>query len=123
MPGVSHPAKVGLTQALSVYVDTLLVCTATALMILLAGTYNVTDAAGSVLYEGISGVNAGVGFTQGALDSVIHGFGYPMIAVMLALFSFTTLVGCFNISESDLIYMFKGYSKSKTAQILFKVWF
>lgn len=66
MPGVSHPAKVGLTQALSVYVDTLLVCTATALMILLAGTYNVTDAAGSVLYEGISGVNAGVGFTQGA---------------------------------------------------------
>ena len=92
-------------------------------MILLAGTYNVTDAAGTVLYEGISGVNAGVGFTQGALDSVIHGFGYPMIAVMLALFSFTTLVGCFNISESDLIYMFKGYSKSKTAQILFKVWF
>ena len=121
--GVSHPAKVGLTQALSVYVDTLLVCTATALMILLAGTYNVTDAAGGVLYEGISGVNAGVGFTQGALDSVIHGFGYPMIAVMLALFSFTTLVGCFNISESDLIYMFKGYSKSKTAQILFKIWF
>lgn len=121
--GVSHPAKVGLTQALSVYVDTLLVCTATALMILLAGTYNVTDAAGTVLYEGISGVNAGVGFTQGALDSVIHGFGYPMIAVMLALFSFTTLVGCFNISESDLIYMFKGYSKSKMAQILFKVWF
>lgn len=121
--GVSHPAKVGLTQALSVYVDTLLVCTATALMILLAGTYNVTDAAGSVLYEGISGVNTGVGFTQGALDSVIHGFGYPMIAVMLALFSFTTLVGCFNISESDLIYMFKGYSKSKMAQILFKVWF
>ena len=66
--------------------DTLLVCTATALMILLAGTYNVTDAAGGVLYEGISGVNAGVGFTQGALDSVIHGFGYPMIAVMLAFF-------------------------------------
>ena len=33
--GVSHPAKVGLTQALSVYVDTLLVCTATALMIYL----------------------------------------------------------------------------------------
>ena len=66
---------------------------------------------------------AAIAFTQGALDSVIHGFGYPMIAVMLALFSFTTLVGCFNISESDLIYMFKGYSKSKTAQILFKVWF
>src|SRR5699024_8529728 len=40
---VSHPAKQGLVQAFSVYVDTLFVCTATALIILLSGTYNVTD--------------------------------------------------------------------------------
>src|SRR5699024_6183213 len=40
---VSHPAKQGLVQACSVYIDTLFVCTATALIILLSGTYNVTD--------------------------------------------------------------------------------
>ena len=40
---VSHPAKQGLVQSFSVYVDTLFVCTATALIILLSGTYNVTD--------------------------------------------------------------------------------
>lgn len=40
---VSHPAKQGLVQAFSVYVDTLFVCSATALIILLSGTYNVTD--------------------------------------------------------------------------------
>ena len=40
---VSHPTKQGLVQSFSVYVDTLFVCTATALIILLSGTYNVTD--------------------------------------------------------------------------------
>ena len=41
---VSHPAKQGLAQAFSVYVDTLLICTATALMILGSGSYNLFDA-------------------------------------------------------------------------------
>lgn len=40
---VSHPSKQGLVQAFSVYIDTLFVCTATALIILISGTYNVTD--------------------------------------------------------------------------------
>ncbi len=121
--GVSHPAKVGLTQALSVYVDTLVVCTATALMILVTGAYNVTAPDGTMLYEGIQGVSAGVGYTQGALESVFPGFGMPFIAIMLILFSFTTLIGCFNIAESSMIYMFKGFSTSKLAQNMFKVWF
>lgn len=38
---VSHPAKQGLVQAFSVYVDTLLVCTATAIMIISTGSYNI----------------------------------------------------------------------------------
>ena len=38
---VSHPAKQGLVQAFSVYIDTIVVCTATALMILITGMYNV----------------------------------------------------------------------------------
>ena len=47
---VSHPVKQGLVQAFSVYVDTLLVCTATAVMILACKTYNVFDANGGLLY-------------------------------------------------------------------------
>ena len=43
---VSHPSKQGLVQAFSVYIDTLFVCTATALIILISGTYNVTDGYG-----------------------------------------------------------------------------
>ena len=43
---VSHPAKQGLVQAFSVYFDTLFVCTATALMILITGAYNVVDPSG-----------------------------------------------------------------------------
>ncbi|PWZ98035.1 sodium:alanine symporter, partial [Staphylococcus pseudintermedius] len=48
---VSHPAKQGLVQAFSVYVDTLFVCTATALIILISGTYNTTD--GTVAADGM----------------------------------------------------------------------
>ena len=49
---VSHPVKQGLVQAFSVYIDTLLVCTATALMILLTGFYNVGSADGAIIYTG-----------------------------------------------------------------------
>lgn len=121
--GVSHPAKVGLAQALSVYVDTLVVCTATAMMILVTGAYNVSGPNGTVLYEGLPGIEAGVGFTQGAVEAIFSGFGNPFIAIMLILFSFTTLIGCYNVSESSMIYMFQGFSKSKAAQLAFKVWF
>lgn len=51
---VSHPAKQGLVQAFSVYVDTLFVCTATALIILISGTYNTTD--GTVAADGMPGL-------------------------------------------------------------------
>lgn len=47
----SHPAKQGLVQAFSIYVDTLLVGTSTALIILLTGTYDVTDGAGNLLLD------------------------------------------------------------------------
>ena len=43
----AHPVKQGLVQSLSVYIDTILICSITAFSILLSGTYNVTDAAGT----------------------------------------------------------------------------
>ena len=52
---ISHPVKQGLVQAFSVYVDTLLVCTATAFMILFTGQYNVQNPAGGYLVENLPG--------------------------------------------------------------------
>src|SRR5690554_3171950 len=52
---VSHPAKQGLVQAFSVYVDTLLICTATAFMILITGKYNVYNPEGGYLVENLPG--------------------------------------------------------------------
>ena len=46
---VSHPAKQGLVQAFSVYIDTLFVCSATAFMMIITGMYNVFDASGKTL--------------------------------------------------------------------------
>ena len=67
---VSHPVKQGLVQAFSVYIDTLFVCTATGIMLLLTGCYNVTDGAGGLLVQNISAdVSAGAPWVQMALNT------------------------------------------------------
>ena len=104
---VSHPAKQGLVQAFSVYVDTLLVCTATALMILSAGTFNVFGPGGEVLYGGAPELGGNyVGYTQAAVDSVFSGFGGGFITVALFFFVFTTLMAYYFYSESSILYLF-----------------
>lgn len=120
---VSHPAKQGLVQAFSVYIDTLGVCTATAFMLLITGLYNVYDRAGNVIYEGMSGVEAGVAYTQGAVDTLIPGFGVAFIAIFVFFFAFTTVVAIFNIAETNLMHMYKGYANNKVAQKIFRIWF
>ena len=55
---VSHPAKQGLVQAFSVYIDTLFVCTATGLMLIITGCYSVQGADGSFLFTGMGQVGA-----------------------------------------------------------------
>lgn len=83
---VSHPAKQGLAQSFSVYVDTLFVCTATAIMILSTGMYNViNEKTETVITEGVPGMAAGVGFTQKAIDSVFPGVGSVFIAIAVFL--------------------------------------
>lgn len=56
----SHPAKQGLIQAFSVYVDTLIVCSATAFMILMTGSYNTIDANSNFIVENLPGVPMGI---------------------------------------------------------------
>jgi AGCS family alanine or glycine:cation symporter len=102
---VSHPAKQGLVQAFSVYIDSLFVCSATAFMILITGMYNVSDATGGFIIENLPGVEAGPIFTQNAVESVVSGFGANFVAISLLFFAFTTILGNYYAAETNIAYI------------------
>ena len=89
---VSHPVKQGLVQMLSVFIDTLLICTATAMMCLSSGI---------VPSEELSGAP----FVQAALAVNFGSFGTYFITVSLLLFAFTTLLGNLFYCEGCLNYI------------------
>ncbi|HEX5787247.1 MAG TPA: alanine/glycine:cation symporter family protein [Woeseiaceae bacterium] len=104
---VQHPAQQGLVQAFSVYVDTLLVCSATAFMILITGTYNVAPENGPMIVQNLPAATIidSPAFTQLALESVIGGAGKVFVAVALFFFAFTTLLAYYYIAETNLAYL------------------
>lgn len=102
---VSHPAKQGLVQGFSVYVDTLFVCSATAFMLLITGQYNVQAPDGSALFTGIAGVAAGPGYVQTAMENIMPGFGNIFVAVALFFFAFTTIVAYYYIAETNIAFV------------------
>lgn len=106
---VSHPAKQGLVQAFSVYIDTLFVCSATAFMILFTGMFNTVGADGKTfLVEKLPGVEAGPGYTQAAVESVIPNFGAGFVAVALFFFAFTTIMAYYYMAETNIAYLTRG---------------
>ena len=109
---VSHPVRQGFAQSFSVYVDTLLVCTATALMILCSGTYNIFDAKTGEMLVGYAPQlgNNYVGFTQSAVDSVFSGFGGQFVSIALFFFVFTTIMAYYFYSESSIMYVFSVFT-------------
>lgn len=102
---VSHPAKQGFVQAFSIYVDTLLVCSCTAFMILGTGMYNVANPAGGFLFEQLPGVETGPGYTQAAVESVFPGIGPSFIALAIMFFAFTTIVAYYYMAETNVEYI------------------
>lgn len=115
---VSHPVKQGLVQAFSVYVDTLLVCTATAVMIMAVKTYNVMDAnTGEVLFA--SSYNLGapdVSYTATAIGTLLGAdLGNIIVAVALAFFAFTTIMAYYYYAETSLVYLFGNGRKEHAA--------
>ena len=108
---VAHPAQQGLVQAFSVYVDTLFVCSATGFMILLTGTYNVSDGRGGYLVNNLPGVEASPVWTQQGIDTLLRGFGGHFVAIALFFFAFTTLMAYAFYTESNVAYLFKAKSK------------
>lgn len=89
---VSHPVKQGLVQMLSVFIDTNLLCTATALMCLSSGL---------VPSESVSGAP----YVQQALQHTFGGIGPVFIACAMCLFAFTTLLGNFYYVENCIAYI------------------
>ena len=90
-PYPHHPSSQGMVQSLGVFIDTLLVCTATALMILLSGAMG-TDETGIML-------------TQTALDEHIGGFGSYFVAIAILFFAFTSIIGNYSYAENALTYL------------------
>ena len=115
---VSHPAKQGLVQAFSVYVDTLLICSATAFMILLTGLYNVESGDGGYLYQGLAGVEAGPGYVQASFDTVLPGYGSSILAIALLFFAFTTIVAYYYIAETNVMYINRKVHRPWLANLL-----
>lgn len=104
---VSHPVKQGMVQAFSVYVDTLLVCTATAVMLLATNMYNVYDPSGQPIVNHVPYLGQHfVLYTQAAIDSILHGFGNLFVPVALIFFVFTTLMAYYYYAETSLAFLF-----------------
>ena len=117
---VQHPAQQGLVQSFSVYVDTLFVCSATAFMILLTGSYNVVPESGEIIVQNLpltTEVNSPA-FTQLALESVMGGFGKIFVAVALFFFAFTTLLAYYYIAETNVVYIRRTFHSRGLLKLL-----
>ncbi|MAN85463.1 MAG: sodium:alanine symporter [Algoriphagus sp.] len=115
---VSHPAKQGLVQAFSVYIDTSFVCTATACMILFTGQFNVLHPDGGFLVENLPGIAIGPEFTQNAIAVHFPTIGAGFVAVALMFFSFTTIMAYYYIAETNLSYLQKNDTQKWPIHVL-----
>ena len=123
---VSHPAKQGFVQAFAVYVDTLLVCSATAFIIISTDMYRVYENGtedGPVRYTGAvpDSVEVGPGFVQSGLDSYVQGLGGSFIALAILFFAFTTIVAYYYMAEVNFTYINRWIKSEQVRTIV--IWF
>ena len=120
----SHPVKQGMANAAGVFLDTVVVCNLTAIMLLLSGCFNTesgyigtgSQAMATFAQEGITG---GVQFVQEACGTAVgSGFANWFIAIMLLLFSFTCIVSYYYEAETSILYLFQGDNNAKTRSIV-----
>ena len=97
-----HPAKVGLLQAFGVFIDTIVICTCTAMIMLLAPQ------------EAVAGYT-GMDLLQESMRCHMGDFGVVFIAVILWLFSFSTFIGVLFYARGNVAYLFGDSWKSQTA--------
>ena len=90
---VSHPVKQGLVQVISVFIDTLLICSSTAMMLLVSGI------------TGESGVMDGIPYVQAAISANIGQWGIHFITFSIFAFAFSSLVGNYYYAESNILFI------------------
>lgn len=121
---VDHPAQQGLVQAFSIYVDTLFVCTATALMILITEQYNVQGAlpAGQFIVQNVDAATQidSAAFTQLALGQVFGYFGPVFVGLALFFFAFTTILAYYYITETNVAYLNRLFN-NRLPPVVFKL--
>lgn len=101
---VSHPVKQGLIQALGVFIDTLVVCTATATIVLLGDAYLQSDA-------------TSVNLTQASLVNSLGDWAGSFLAIIVFMFAFSTVIGNYYYGESNISFI----KESKTGLLVFRV--
>ena len=98
---VSHPAKEGLLQAFGVFIDTIIICSCSAMIMLLAP---------AEMTQGLGGME----LLQTAMQYHLGEFGVIFIAVILWLFSFSTFIGILFYARSNVAYLFGDNWLSQT---------
>ncbi len=90
---VDHPVKQGLVQIISVFIDTLLICSSTAIMLLVSGV------------EGKSGTLDGIPYVQAAISSNVGEWGIHFITFSIFAFAFSSLIGNYFYAESNILFI------------------
>lgn len=90
---VEHPVKQGLVQIISVFIDTILICSSTAMMLLVSGV------------EGKSGVLDGIPFVQAAIRNNVGQWGIHFITFSIFAFAFSSVIGNYFYAESNIMFI------------------
>ena len=101
---VSHPAKQGLAQIVSVYIDTLMICSATVFIVLLTGQYQ-------------NGASDGIPLIQQSVSSQFGTFAIHIVTISVCLFAFTSILGNFFYAEANILFI----TKNKVVMVIFKI--
>ncbi len=96
-PDPHHPVSQGFVQSLGVFIDTIVICTATALLILLSGAL--------VPESGITGTQ----LTQAAMESYVGAAGRYFVAIAIFFFAFTSIIGNYSYAENALVFLGHGH--------------
>lgn len=90
---VSHPVKQGMVQVLSVFIDTLMICTTTAFILLLSGVTGVPEKLD------------GIPYVQAAISANVGSLGIHFITFSIFAFAFTSLIGNYYYAESNILFI------------------
>ncbi|WP_028117681.1 alanine/glycine:cation symporter family protein [Ferrimonas senticii] len=104
-PNPNHPASQGFVQMIGVFVDTLVICTASAAIILVSGVLDASEG------------QKGIGLLQLALTNELGGWASYFLAAAILLFCFSSIIANYSYAESNILFL----SKNKTVLLVFRL--